>query len=165
MHRQAGRSRPAKDNRLFVEAVLWIARTGSPWRDLPPSLGHWNSVFTRFRDWVKADVFKRLFGAVSDDPDMEYAMHRSRDRAQKGDFAPGHRPFQRRHDTKILALTDALGNLVRFELLPGHRFDPIGVPIIADLDARGAKVVISSIRAAAHRSPSTWRWRCTNGVT
>ncbi len=66
--------------------------------------------------------------------------------------------------TKILALTDALGNLVRFELLPGHRYDTIGVPpliaglefdaliadkafdtnaIIADLDARGAKIVIS----------------------
>jgi hypothetical protein len=54
--------RRGKDNRLFVEAVLWIARTGSPWRDLPGSFGHWNSVFTRFRD------------ALSDDPDMEYAM-------------------------------------------------------------------------------------------
>ena len=66
--------RRGKDNRLFVEAVLWIARTGSPWRDLPPLFGHWNSVFTRFRDWVKADIWKRLFDAVSDDADMEYAM-------------------------------------------------------------------------------------------
>jgi transposase len=66
--------RRGKDNRRFVEAVLWIARTGSPWRDLPPSFGHWNSVFTRFRDWAKAGVWKRLFDAVSDDPDMEYAM-------------------------------------------------------------------------------------------
>jgi transposase len=49
-------------------------RTGSPWRDLPDSFGHWNSVFTRFRDWIRADVWKRLFDAVSDDPDMEYAM-------------------------------------------------------------------------------------------
>jgi len=66
--------RTGGDNRLFVEAVLWIARTGSPWRDLPPLFGKWNTVFKRFRDWVKADVFKRLFDAVSDDPDMEYAM-------------------------------------------------------------------------------------------
>ena len=58
----------------FVEAVLWIARTGSPWRDLPPLFGPWNTVFKRSRDWVKADVFKRLFDAVSDEPDMEYAM-------------------------------------------------------------------------------------------
>ena len=66
--------RSGKDNRLFLEAVLWIARTGSPWRDLPIAFGNWNSVYTRFRDWAKADVFKRLFDAVSDDPDMEYAM-------------------------------------------------------------------------------------------
>ena len=66
--------RTGRDNRLFLEAVLWIARTGSPWRDLPPLFGKWNSVFRRFRDWVKADVFARLFEAVSGDPDLEYAM-------------------------------------------------------------------------------------------
>ena len=42
--------------------------------DLPPSFGKWNTIFKRFRDWVKADVFKRMFDAVSDEPDMEYAM-------------------------------------------------------------------------------------------
>ena len=66
--------RSGKDNRLFVEAVLWIVRTGCQWRDLPDWLGNWSSVYTRFRDWVKADVWKRLFEAVSDEPDMEYAM-------------------------------------------------------------------------------------------
>ena len=66
--------RTGGDGRLFLEAVLWIARTGSPWRDLPPEFGKWNTVFKRFRDWVKADVFKRIFDAVSGDPDMEYAM-------------------------------------------------------------------------------------------
>jgi transposase len=66
--------RSGADNRLFVEAVLWIARTGSPWRDLPEFFGEWNTVFKRYRDWVKADVFKQLFEAVSDDPDLEFAM-------------------------------------------------------------------------------------------
>ena len=66
--------RSGSDNRLFVEAVLWIARTGSPWRDLPPWFGKWNSVYVRFRDWRDADVFHRLFEACSDEPDMEYAM-------------------------------------------------------------------------------------------
>ena len=64
----------AADNRRFLEAVLWIARTGSPWRDLPVFFGHWNSVFKRYRDWVKADVFTRLFETCSDEPDMEYVM-------------------------------------------------------------------------------------------
>src|SRR5438477_12941304 len=52
--------RSGTDNRRFVEAVLWIVRTGSPWRDLPAAFGPWNTVFKRYRDWVKADVFKRL---------------------------------------------------------------------------------------------------------
>jgi transposase len=66
--------RSGSDNRLFVEGILWIARTGSPWRDLPASFGKWNTVFTRYSDWVRADVFRRLFEAVSGDPDMEFAM-------------------------------------------------------------------------------------------
>src|ERR1700692_2235746 len=66
--------RRGSDNRRFVEAVLWIVRTGSPWRDLPPFFGNWNTVFKSYRDWVKADVFARLFEACSDAPDMEYAM-------------------------------------------------------------------------------------------
>lgn len=66
--------RSGGDNRLFLEAVLWIARTGSPWRDLPPSFGKWNTVFKRYRDWVEADVFKRIFDVASDEPDMEFAM-------------------------------------------------------------------------------------------
>jgi transposase len=66
--------RTGSDNRMFIEAVLWIARTGSPWRDLPDVFGNWNSVFQRFRYWVERDVFKRIFDAVSNDPDMEYAM-------------------------------------------------------------------------------------------
>ena len=66
--------RSGDDNRLFLEAVLWKARTNSPWRDLPEELGNWNTVFKRFDDWSKAGVFEKIFEVVSDDPDMEYAM-------------------------------------------------------------------------------------------
>ena len=66
--------RSGSDNRRFVEAVLWVVRTGSPWRDLPACFGHGNTVFKRHCDWVKADVFLRLFAACSDEPDLEYAM-------------------------------------------------------------------------------------------
>lgn len=61
----------AKDNRLFVEAVLWIARTGSPWRDLPPQLGDWHNVYTRFSRWGKSGVWQRVIAAVSTDADLQ----------------------------------------------------------------------------------------------
>jgi putative transposase len=64
----------AKDNRLFVEAVLWIARTGSPWRDLPAEFGKWFTVYTRFWRWARKGVWKRVFEALSNDPDFEYVM-------------------------------------------------------------------------------------------
>ena len=62
------------DNRMFVEAVLWIARTGSPWRDLPAVFGKWNSVFVRFNRWSEGGVWQRIFAALSDDPDFEYLI-------------------------------------------------------------------------------------------
>jgi putative transposase len=61
----------AKDNRLFVEAVLWIARTGSPWRDLPPQLGSWHNVYTRFSRWGKSGVWQRIIEAVRTDADLQ----------------------------------------------------------------------------------------------
>jgi putative transposase len=64
----------AKDNRQFVEAVLWIVRTSSPWRDLPPVFGKWNSVFTRFSRWSRDGVWWSLFRALADDPDFEYLI-------------------------------------------------------------------------------------------
>jgi len=62
------------DTRLFLEAVMWRVRTGSPWRDLPPDFGNWNSTFRRFRRWACKGVFERLFETLSGDPDFEYAM-------------------------------------------------------------------------------------------
>ncbi|WP_460981948.1 transposase [Spirosoma fluminis] len=53
--------RSAADNRLFINAVLWIARSGAPWRDLPDRFGLWNSVYQRFRGWAKAGVWQRVF--------------------------------------------------------------------------------------------------------
>jgi transposase len=64
----------AADNRLFLEAVLWRVRTGSPWRDLPVAFGKSNSVFQRFRRWAKKGVFERLFEVLSEEPDLEYAL-------------------------------------------------------------------------------------------
>jgi transposase len=64
----------ARDNRLFVEAVLWIARTGSPWRDLPDEFGKWYTAYTRCRRWSQSGVWRGVFEALSDDPDFEFVL-------------------------------------------------------------------------------------------
>jgi transposase len=66
--------RSGGDNRRFLEAVLWIARTGSPWRDLHAEFGKWNSVFKRFRRWAVKGVLAEIFKTLSDAPDFEYAI-------------------------------------------------------------------------------------------
>ena len=68
--KQGDPGRSGKDNRLFVEAVLWIARTGAPWRDLPPAFGPWNSVYVRFARWSNKGVWQRVFGELAKDSDF-----------------------------------------------------------------------------------------------
>jgi len=64
----------AKDNRQFINAVFWILRTGSPWRDLPPDYGNWNTVQRRFCRWRDKGIWENLLEQVIDDPDFEWLM-------------------------------------------------------------------------------------------
>src|SRR6187551_2087215 len=163
--------RSGADNRLFVEAVLWIVRVGAPWRDLPKDFGKWNSVFQRFRRWVRSGVFEQMFDALSADADFEYVIvdgtivrvHQHGTGARGGTQNQAIGRSRGGLTTKIVALVDALGNLARFVLLPGQHHDTVGVrPLIegvafgallgdkafdadwlrADLDDRGATAVI-----------------------
>lgn len=61
------------DNRLFFDAVLWVARTGVPWRDLPERFGRWNSVWRRFDRWAKKGIWRAVF-EVWQDPDVEWLI-------------------------------------------------------------------------------------------
>jgi putative transposase len=64
--------RPPKDDRKFIEAVLWWRRTGIPWRDLPDVFGPWKTVFNRFDRWSKNGRWKGLFEALQTDRDDEW---------------------------------------------------------------------------------------------
>ena len=64
----------AKDNRLFVEAVLYRYRAGIPWRDLPERFGDPIKIHTRFSRWAKSGAWQKVFEALAADADNEYAM-------------------------------------------------------------------------------------------
>ena len=64
----------ARDNRLFVEAVLYRYRAGIPWRDLPERFGDPIRIHTRFSRWARSSVWRRIFEHLAADADNEYAM-------------------------------------------------------------------------------------------
>jgi transposase len=64
----------ARDNRRFVEAVIWKYRAGVPWRDLPERFGDWKNVHRRFSRWAQSGVWDRVFAALVKDRDNEYLM-------------------------------------------------------------------------------------------
>ena len=66
--------RTGTDNRLFVEAVLWIVRAGAAWRDLPAIFGNWNTAYVRFSRWSKDGVWNRLFDEMREDSDFKYTL-------------------------------------------------------------------------------------------
>ena len=63
--KHAAGSPPVLSDRMFIEAVLYQARTGTPWRDLPDEFGDWNAVYQRFRRWEKRDIWKRLWSGYN----------------------------------------------------------------------------------------------------
>ena len=63
--------RPPKDSRMVFNAVLWIARSGSAWRDLPERYGSWKTVYSRFRKWRDDGTLQAVFNALSADADYE----------------------------------------------------------------------------------------------
>lgn len=66
--RHKGGHPPAVSDRQFLEALLYLARTGIPWRNLPSGFGRWDAVYNRFRRWVRSGALRRLFERMTADP-------------------------------------------------------------------------------------------------
>jgi transposase len=160
----------AKDNRGFVNAVWYVAKTGIPWRDLPDRFGKPDTVFHRFNEWCKTGVWDRVFQAVQD-PDLEWLLldstvirahpHAAGMNSAADDQALGY--SRGGFGTKLHLAVDALGNPVALHLSPGQDADithaetlmdglePEAVladkgydsdALAATIEARGAEVVI-----------------------
>jgi transposase len=88
-----------RDNRLFIDAVLYVAKTGIPWRDLPGRFGNWDTAFKRFSRWARKGTWARVFAALQD-PDLEWLIldstvvraHPCAAGAKKKPTGPGARP-------------------------------------------------------------------------
>jgi len=114
----------------FVEAVYWMVRTGAQWRELPEIYGKWNSIFSRFNDWSKKQIWDLLHTFCIDDPDLEYVMidatvvrahacaagYKKQSNEGLGRSSGGF-------TSKIHASVDALGNPLKFIITAGQQHD------------------------------------------
>lgn len=138
----------ARDNRLFVNAVLWIAKTGAPWRDLPERFGKWNSVFQRFNRWCKSGVFHTVMEALKD-PDLgalllDSTVIRAHQHAAGAEGSKAEAEALGRSrggfSTKIHVSCDGLGKPVTIILTPGQDHDVTQGPALIE-NCNAAKVI------------------------
>ncbi|XUP58122.1 IS5 family transposase [Allorhizobium sp. Av2] len=130
-----GKRGPRSDGRRFFDAILWLARSGARWRDLPEDrFGSYQAVKRRYYRWIEQGIFDETFEAVAADPDLEWlSIDATVIRAQAQ--AAGGRPKKGGPQAqalgrsrggfgcKIHAVVDALGLPVRFQLGPGQQND------------------------------------------
>ena len=75
---QPATGRPARDHRTVLNGILWVLRTGAPWRDLPERYGSWQTAYSRFRRWREAGIWDRILSALqaeaADDGDVDGSL-------------------------------------------------------------------------------------------
>ena len=64
-------SRPPNPHRPIINGIVWIARSGAPWRDLPERYGPWETVYTRFRELINKGTLEKIFQDLNIDADMQ----------------------------------------------------------------------------------------------
>ena len=70
--KEGKRGRPTKyDNRSVINGILWIARSGAPWRELPERYGKWQAVYARFQKWSEEGILENIFQNLTSDADFE----------------------------------------------------------------------------------------------
>ena len=128
--------RTGSDNRMALEAILWIVRTGAPWRDLPQEFGRWGTAYLRFYRWAKAGVFDRIFDATSGDVDVSSVMvdgsfakahQHAAGARKKGNITPEESARKQAigrsrggRTTKIMALVDTTGRASEIQPAAGQ---------------------------------------------
>jgi len=93
-----GKRGPRTNNRRFMDALLWMARSGARWRDLPERFGDYRTVKRRYYDWIERGVLGDIFAAISTELDMKWIsvdatvvrahQHAAGARREKGGLMP-----------------------------------------------------------------------------
>ena len=154
--KQGDPGRSGRNNRLSLEGMIFVMRTGTPWRDLPESFGKWFSVYQRFRRWVIGGVFDRIFEGTNGLCDFRVVMvdgsfvkvHQHGTGARRNGATPDESANRQGIGrsrggltSKIMALTDKNGRLCKFSVVPGNAYE--GKQLSALLDGIQTKELIA----------------------
>lgn len=138
------------NNRMSVEGMVWVLRTGAPWRDMPERFGRWHTVYQRFRRWTVKGVIVRVFAlCVERNPDTVMIdgtiakLHQHGAGARRNGMNPSESRRMQKIGrssggltTKLIAVVDGTGHPIRFMLAAGNRHEgPLMVETLAVIDA------------------------------
>ncbi|WP_193668143.1 IS5 family transposase [Paracoccus kondratievae] len=137
---RAPNGRKSANHRLVLDGIFWIARTGSPWRDLPEEFGKWSSVYRQFRRWTLAGLWERIMEALNDNglvPDalqmIDSTVIRTHHQAAGGKRGTPRQGFGRSRGgftTKIHLRVNGAGLPIRSEITPGQTSDYLGFDLV-----------------------------------
>lgn len=127
------KGRRPKCHRMIVNAILWILRTGSPWRDLPTCYGPWGTVATRFYRWTKQGIWQNILDALAQDCDHESKIpdssviraHQHAAGAKGGQEKQALGRSRGGFSTKLHAVVDALGYPILLKVTAGQTHDSV----------------------------------------
>lgn len=125
------RGRPRKDDRLVLEGILWIMRTGAPWRDLPPEFGRWKTIHWRLHHWTEIGVWKKIWDTLEKKSDHELhiidstsaKVHQHAMGAWKGKLFNRIGKTQGGWTTRIHVVVDSKGRPIKIKTAEGNRND------------------------------------------
>ena len=140
--------RPSKCNRTILNGIVWIARSGAPWRDLPERYGAWQTVYSRFRKWIEDGILDNIFRVLSLEAELtELSIDASIVQAHQHSAGAKKGGHQTKLDTAVVepaqkSMVDAYGYPVYFMISEGQRNDiNYAIPLLDHVDTNGSNVL------------------------